>query len=260
MDINALLNQFIGNTQTSEKTGGNNQQAGGLAQSLTGGLPENITSKIPGGLAGGLAAGGILGLLVGNKKARKTVGKMAGGAVGLGGAAVLGALAFNAYNNWQQNKPSRPASAAQAPTHDHANAHTYALPQPSPENFAPDAKPASDGAPFQLALLKAMIAASNADGHIDGNEQKAIFEAVDKFQLTLDEKALIFDILRAPPSVDTIAGYANGLEQATELYLVSRLAIDPDHPLEAAYLQTLAEKLELPSDLVSHLEQQVVQS
>ena len=45
-------------------------------------------------------------------------------------------------------------------------------------------------------------------------------------------------------------------EQAAELYLASRLAIDPDHPGEKAYLEALAHRLKLPGDLVAHLNRQ----
>ena len=44
---------------------------------------------------------------------------------------------------------------------------------------------------------------------------------------------------------------------ATELYLVSRMAIDPDHPAERAYLQALGHKLNLQPELIAHLEHQV---
>ncbi|MEY4641750.1 MAG: hypothetical protein RLZZ227_1744 [Pseudomonadota bacterium] len=47
------------------------------------------------------------------------------------------------------------------------------------------------------------------------------------------------------------------LEQASEIYLVSRLAIDPDHAAERAYLQALGHRLQLPADLIAHLDHQV---
>jgi uncharacterized membrane protein YebE (DUF533 family) len=49
---------------------------------------------------GGAVTGGILGLLLCSKKMRK----MAGGVFGYGGAAAAGAMAFKAYQNWQQGK------------------------------------------------------------------------------------------------------------------------------------------------------------
>ncbi|MEM7045947.1 MAG: DUF533 domain-containing protein, partial [Pseudomonadota bacterium] len=75
--------------------------------------------------------------------------------------------------------------------------------------------------------------------------------------LDAEDKAFIFDALSSPPSLQDIAGLAKGQEQAAELYLVSRVAIDPDHPAERAYLETLASRLSLPADLVGHLESQV---
>ena len=53
--------------------------------------------SMPGGSLGGFAAGGLLGVLLGQKKIRN----MAGGLLGYGGAAALGALAHRAYQNWQ---------------------------------------------------------------------------------------------------------------------------------------------------------------
>lgn len=58
---------------------------------------------------GGAAAGGVMGLLVGSKKGRKFAGK----AAAVGGAALIGGIAFKAYKNWQQNnqQPSALASS-----------------------------------------------------------------------------------------------------------------------------------------------------
>ena len=248
MSLNQLLDQFLGG-----------QAAGGQQpdQKAAGGLSA-ITDKIPGGLAGGLAAGGLLGVLVGNKKIRKKAGKLAGGAVGLGGAAVLGALAFKAYQNWQSGQaPANQGGGGQTPPAPRASVPSIQAPAPEPQRFDPEVNKAADGNPFQVALVKAMIAAANADGHIDATEQQAIFDAVNKLQLEASDKALVFDTLQNPPSAATVAGFADGLEQASELYMVSRLAIDPDHPDEQAYLQTLSRHLSLPDDLVAHLEAQI---
>jgi len=38
---------------------------------------------------------------------------------------------------------------------------------------------------------------------------------------------------------------------------MSRLAIDSDHPAERAYLDALGHRLNLPADLIAHLEHQV---
>ncbi len=237
MNPERLLEQFLG------------QGAAGRASGVLDSAKGKLTESGMGNMAGGLAAGGLLGLLLGNKKARKTIGKMAGGVVGYGAAAGLGALAFRAYQNWQNGQ------AAQAsPSSGQAQ-----LPPPLPEDskFMPSAAPARDGKPFELALVMAMISAANADGHVDADEQKSIFDKVGELPLDAEDKAFVFDALSKPPSLQDIANLAEGQEQAAELYLASRLAIDPDHPMEQAYLEGLASRLSLPTELVQHLEQQV---
>jgi uncharacterized membrane protein YebE (DUF533 family) len=102
----------------------------------------------------------------------------------------------------------------------------------------------------------AMIAAANADGHIGPDEQRFIFDRVGEMPLDAEGKAFVFDALGSPPSLRDIVALAEGQEQAAELYLVSRLAIDPDHPMEQAYLEALASRLSLPRDLIDHLERQ----
>ncbi len=247
MSINQLFDQFLG----GQGNGGQSNTAG--TSSGLGGLT--------GGLAGGLAAGGLLGLLVSNKKVRKNVGKFAGGAVGIGGAAALGAVAYGAYKKWQNNKaPDQNTAVGGRQTPGNSQRSVFPVSyDPSETDFNPSTRPAADGQPFQLALIKAMIAAANADGYIDKAELLSIHEAVSKLELGPKDKGLIFDILQDPPDIKTVAGFAIGLEQASEIYLVSRMAIDPDLPEEKAYLNNLATELALPHDLVMHLEEQFEQ-
>jgi uncharacterized membrane protein YebE (DUF533 family) len=245
MNPQSILEQFLG--PDAAKT------AGGAVQGAKGKLADGGW----GGIAGGVAAGGVLGLLLGNKKARKTVGKVAGGVVGYGGAAALGALAYRAYQNWQagQQVPGSPPPAG-VPPGPVPPEPMPPEPLPSGSKFMPGAAPARDGKPFELALVMAMIAAANADGHIGPDEQRLIFDRVGELPLDAEDKAFVFDALASPPSLRDITGLADGPEQAAELYLVSRLAIDPDHPMERAYLEALASRLSLPGDLVDHLETQ----
>ena len=239
MNPQALLDQFLGPPAT--------QNMGDKARNLTQGLSTNPAMA---GMAG-VAAGGILGLLLGNKKARKTVGNLAGGVVGYGGSAVLGALAYRAYQNWQANQAAPPERAI-------ANFDARAVPAlpPAGSNFLPGTAPGRDGKPFELALVKAMVGAAAADGHIGPDEQQRIFSHVAQLPLDADDKAFIFDALKSPPAANAVASLANGPEQAAELYLASRLALDPSDPKEAAYLSELAQSLALPHDLVSHLDMQ----
>jgi len=227
LDASKLLEQFLG---------------GEAVAGTAGGIGRGVAEKA-GGFGGGMVAGGLLGVLLGNKKARK----MAGGVVGYGAAAAVGALAFKAYQNWQAGKnavgapPPTPAEMAVEP----------------PAAFQPDRTAAADGAPFQLSLVSAMIGAAKADGHVDAAEQKRLFEHVERLGLDAESKGFIFEAFGKDIGVDDVAAAAATQEQAAELYLASRLAIDPDHAAERIYLEALARRLKLPADLVEHLNRQV---
>jgi uncharacterized membrane protein YebE (DUF533 family) len=231
LDANKLFEQFMGANRTDtpeSRTAQGNSPLGGM---------------LGGGFGKGAAVGGVLGLLLGNKKMRK----MAGGLIGYGGAAAAGAVAYKAYQNWQQGKQVQTAPIAT--TADMNNIDPRFLPPPA--NSAA-------GQNFSLTLISAMIAAAKADGHIDAKEQTAIFEQVEKMSLDAESKAFVFDALRKPVDVNELVSGIQGIEQASEVYLVSRMAIDVDHPAERAYLQVLSHRLNLPSDLVAHLDHQIV--
>ncbi|MDZ7751430.1 MAG: DUF533 domain-containing protein [Gammaproteobacteria bacterium] len=82
-------------------------------------------------------------------------------------------------------------------------------------------------------------------------------EAANRGDLDAEDKAFIFDAMQKPLSPDQIAGLAGNQEQAAELYLTARVAIDPEHVAEKAFLQSLSRALQLPDALVSHLDAQV---
>ena len=182
--------------------------------------------------AGGAVAGGLLGMLLGGNSRR------GGGLLGYGGAAALGALALQAYQNYQRQQ----AGGGAARFGDIA---TQALPH---------ASPAADGSPFELALVRAMVGAAKADGHIDASEQRRLFAEVERLELDADAKAYIFDLLTQDVDLYDLARAATTPEQGAEIYLAARLAIDPDEPAERAYLDALAARLGLPAELRAQLD------
>lgn len=235
LDAKRLLEQFMGSSAAGS-AGTTLQGAGDTARRAL----DKASSVTPGGMAGVAAAGGVLALLLGSKKVRKA----AGGVVGLGGAAALGALAYRAFQNHRAGTAVPPSAAAPAPQ--------AALPAP----FQPDA-PAAGGEPFGLTLVRAMIAAAKADGHIDAAEQQRIFEAVERMELDAEAKGFVFDAMRAPADPAAIAASAATQEQAAQLYLASRMAIDLDHAAERAWLEALTHRLNLAPELVAQLDRQI---
>ena len=216
--------------------------------------PERLLEQFLGQGAAGRTINSAKGKLAESGMGNMAGGLAAGGVVGYGAAAGLDALAFRAYQSWQDGQAA-PGAATPPPPSGQAQAQ---LPPPLEDlKFMPSAAPARDGKPFELVLVMAMISAANADGHVDQDEQKSIFDKVGELPLDAEDKAFVFDVLSKPPSLQDIASLAEGPEQAAELYLASRLAIDPDHPMEQAYLEALASRLSPPAELVQHLEREV---
>jgi uncharacterized membrane protein YebE (DUF533 family) len=244
-DAKRLLDQFMGapqgggfdprgeNDNRGRDFGG--QRGGDLMQQASGALGGIFDGRY-GGFGGGALAGGLAGLLLGGKGTRK----LAGSALTHGGMAVAGALAYRAYQNWQQGKAATPASSS-----------VPLLPPPSNTPF----NPASEAEQQTLGqhLLRAMIAAAKADGHIDHKEQQNIFVQMDRMNVSAGDKAFVMDELRKPLDVDAVARAAQSPEEAAEIYTVSLLAIDVDNPAERGYLAMLAARLKLDEKLVEHL-------
>ncbi|MGR6873302.1 tellurite resistance TerB family protein [Pseudomonas sp. HK3] len=235
MNLQNLLNQFLGGHNVAQDS--RVPTASGFKEMAT-----NLSNKM-GDLGTGAAVGGIAALLVSSKKARS----FAGSAAMVGGAALLGGLAFKAFKNWQRSKLSAQSTLQQSPEFSQAR-----LTQ-SVDTFENEV---SANAEFQLTLVKAMIAAAKADGHIDDVEQSRIFDAVEEMPSSSDFKYMMMDLLRYPSSIKELVCEVKTVEQKSELYLISCFAIDVDHEAESQYLSQLASALGLPSELAFELRQQ----
>ena len=193
---------------------------------------------IPGGLMGGAAAGGVMALLLGSKSARKIVGNVAT----IGGTALLGGLAYKAYDNWKQNKP---LSQTESLTNNDIERAQSEIPDST-----------NNQTPLNLILVKSMISAAKADGHLDSDEQKNIFDAVEKMGLNPNDKAAVFDAMSRDISVQELAQGVSEDHHKAEIYLAALLAIDVDRADERAHLDSLAAALGMPEGLPAYLEEQ----
>jgi len=244
-DPKQLLDQVLGGGNALGGRGGLGGLGGGGLGGGLGDLGQQVRGRLDsmggtGGFAGGAAMGGLLGMLLGG-------GRRGGGLLSYGTAAAVGALALHAYQAYQRGQavqstaPMNPARVADTPAH-----------------VLPHAAPAADGGAFELVLIQAMVAAAKADGTIDAMEQQKLFGEVEKLGLDSSAKAYVFDLLNKPVDLDRIAAGVATPEQGAEVYLASRLAIDPDQPAERAYLDALASRLGLATELRGHLDQQAV--
>lgn len=219
-----------------------------LLEQLLGGTmsPGHGKGGVSPDLLKGAAVGGLAGLLLGSKTGRK-LGKSA---VKLGGIAALGGLAWKAYKDYQANRQSPGEPRVVTPTTPAELGR-----QAEGTVFLPPQKSERDS--LALTLMRAMIAAAKADGHLDANEQQRIFAKIGELDLDSDDKAFLMDELRAPLDIDAVVRGATSPEVAAEIYAVSRLAIDPDHAAEKAYLMMLASRLNLDAELVARIDAEV---
>jgi uncharacterized membrane protein YebE (DUF533 family) len=205
-----------------------------LGGSANNGAASGSTGR---GLAGGALAGGLAGLLVGTKTGRK-IGKSA---LTYGGTALLGGLAYKAWQDWQQGKQ------AVGP----ADNLTEIPEAPADSAFIPQA---NDEAIFNRALLLAMINAAKADGHIDDLEQQRIMQHLEQTGISAADRDFVSQQLAGPLDMEAVVAAATCTETAAELYAASLIAIDPTGAAEQGYLGMLAARLNLPADLASHLQ------
>lgn len=184
-------------------------------------------------LTKGAIAGGLLGILL-SKNARRMVGTGAK----VGGAALIGGLAYKAWQDWQAGK----AAGAAGPADD--------LPEPDAAFLPQDAAAADD---LSHRLLQAMIAAAKADGQVTAEERARIADALPQLGLGAEARAIVAAELDTPLDIGAVAALATSKEQAAEIYAASLLAIDPDGAAEKGYLAMLSARLGLDPGLVEHL-------
>lgn len=176
----------------------------------------------------------------------KTGRSIAGNALAIGGLAAIAGLGYQAYKNYQAGQA--PAASSDAPS---AN-NPVLLPPPVDSGFGP-ASPAGSNE-FVLVLIRAMIAAAKADGHIDGAERALIMDKIKAADVSGEAAAFIERELASPTDIDAIVAAAVTEEQRVELYTASRLTIEPDSRAERGYLDLLAGRLGLADQLVDHIE------
>ncbi|MFJ5295123.1 tellurite resistance TerB family protein [Pseudomonas sp. NPDC088368] len=242
MNTRGLLDQLLksGQDLLQNKAGGA-ANPGSQGKGAQGGL-NDLLGKVGGGNLGGFLSGagggalaaGAMGLLLGNKSARKIGGK----ALTYGGLAALGVLAYKAYGNWQANQPGAGPS------------------QPQTVDRVPPAQVEQ----HSEAVLRALVAAAKADGHVDDHERQLIEGEFTRLTGDQELQHWLHAELNKPLDPADVARSAHTPEIAAEMYLASVMMVDEEHFMERAYLDELAKQLKLAPGLKAELESQVRQA
>ena len=232
--------------------GGPSSSGGGIANMLGGLLSGNRSNRSPapgiGGmlgnllgdpssrkkLAGGAAATGILAMILGGRNGNRG---LSASITKMGSLAAIGTLAYKAYRHWQNGAQTAQAQAAPAPL------------RPSAERGGEETERNS------RLVLKAMIAAANADHQIDPGEREAILQQIASSDP--EARQWLEQIVDNPPSVgDIAAAIGSDTALAAEVYLASRIVCGDLDRKEIVYLDHLQEALGMDDLLAQQLEKQ----
>ncbi len=187
------------------------------------------------GMKKGAIAAGVLALLLGTGAGRRVTGS----ALKIGSLAAIGGIGWKAYQNWMAQK--------QVTNQEIKDIAEDARIIPVNELSKEQANKRSE------ILLKAMIAAAKADGHVNAKEMAGITEQITKLKLDGEVADLIQAEIAKPLDIKEIAAMAENQEMAAEIYLVSAVVTDKENNMEREYLETLARTMELPDALVAQL-------
>jgi uncharacterized membrane protein YebE (DUF533 family) len=156
---------------------------------------------------------------------------------------VLGALAYKAYSNWQAEKAGQGSEAK-------------AVPAPADSGFNPQRV---SGGPEALSdvVATAMVAAIQADGVIDGEEQRRILGRLQEIGVSGQDRDALARRLTTPVDPRELVRAASTPEIAVQIYAASALAVSVDTPAERRYLDSLAAALNIEPGFKAQLERAV---
>lgn len=210
----------------------------------------------------------LLGVLLRSGMRRRSgLGSLVSGGAALGLVGVAMA-AVEHYMSRSQQTVSSAGTPPMAPPADRGSAPGAGpVPPPPPDHAAmPPPPPGGADNPVPLPvdrqqsdavfLIRAMIAAANADGTIDAQERANILGKLKSVQLSEEEHRFIVRELLEPRDMQSIVTAVTSVEQARQVYLVSVLAIEVDTDEELDYLRNLAQNLQLDQDTIAAIHEQ----
>ena len=215
----------------------------------------------------------LLGHLI--KSGLRQGGGMAKG-LNMGGKAGLGmgalGLAFAAYEHFtdptRAAAPPVPPPNSPAPSPSTAVAPDSVGPPPVPPPL-PAATTSASGAPANnesnpslsaedsVLLIRAMIAAANADGFIDKDEEERIMSSARDSHFDAEDLEFLESEIHKPRSLFEIALEATSPELAQQVYAASVLVLKVDSEAELTYLRQLASAMHLTDDDVKLIHSQL---
>ena len=242
-----VLGKVLGQATSGVKEGarkvddatGASGHIGGAVKGATGQSPDEIMAQVKDWIAknqlgAGIAAGGLGAVLLGTKTGRSA----AATAAKIGGLALIGGLAYKAYQNHQAGRPLI------------SGADQSISPAPNGSGYETDAASNDDA----VRYIRAMIAAAASDGRLDATEYKRIMGSLSEAGAGDEAEVFLSNELNNPASTAELARGVRSSEEAIQVYTAARLAIEVDTQAEHAFLADLAAKLGIEPALARHID------
>jgi uncharacterized membrane protein YebE (DUF533 family) len=249
--LKELLGQAVAGTregaQRIDGATGLSQRAREALGQATGQSPDELVARIrqliaENQLAAGATLGGLGALVLGTRAGRS----LAGSALKIGSLALIGGLAYKAYQNYQQGRPPLAMGRPSGPSGEKQTL----VPAPEGSGFEPGAV-TNDAARL---YIRAMIAAASADGRIDTAEQQKILGGLRQAGLEDAAQQFLAAEIVSPANVAELAAGVSSPEEAIQVYTAARVAVDPDTGEEDAFLSALAEALGIDDGLAAQVD------
>ncbi len=160
-----------------------------------------------------------------------------------------------------QAPPSIPAGSGKqssAPPPPPVPGGTQSVPPPPPVSPAAGDQAEADiqGQEFALRLIRVMIAAAHADGHLDAAEEKAILDRLQGAEMDSEEKMFVVQELHQPKDVAELTAGIHDPAKAQMIYAMAVAAIEVDTEAERAWLDELGTGLGLSPEIRNFIETQ----
>jgi uncharacterized membrane protein YebE (DUF533 family) len=210
----------------------------------------------------------LLGGLIRSTTRGSSAGSLLKGGAALGLLGVAIEAAEHYFGNQQQTTPPDRRTHSTPPV---PPPPTSVLPASSPGKSAgPPPPPGAKPQPIQtdpphqesaankaVLLIRAMIAAANADGIIDQEERDRILKKLQSVDLSPEEQAFMVKELLSPSPLEDITRQVDHPQLAMQVYAVSLMAIRVDTDAEHHYMRTLAQQLHLDAKTIRAIAEKV---
>ena len=241
-NLGEILGSLLGG---SPAAGGGGATVGRSVPAGNGGLGDILGSLLGGAAAGNGASSGSAPTRSPQPQAQMPQKAGTNDLARYGGMAVIGVLAYQVFKRYQQAGQSGAKSSG---------IDTAAVAPPADNGFHPAQAPGGADA-LSGVFVKAMVAATQADGVIDEDEQRNLAGRLDQLGISSADRRGLAEQLTTPVDLREILNAATSPEVALQIYMASVLAIAVDTPAEKNYLDGLARALKIDPRLKVQVEQ-----